>query len=238
MKQHYTSPLPVKPEDLRSIPMLAELPDAEIERLAGQMVRQTYDSGQIIFLEGDRAIGLWFVLEGHIRIVRQSLAGRVQALCLMNRGSCFGTCPLFSGDSNPATAEAADRVTLVVLPQERMQHYMKEEPRLAGVLFRIYSRRLLHLAKLTERLGAWTASDRINDCLLAYADTTNPPIVSLTHERLSVLAGTVREVVTRHLTALERDGIVRVEPERITLLRAEQLAQVCEGQRFGRARGM
>jgi CRP-like cAMP-binding protein len=78
--------------------------------------------------------------------------------------------------------------------------------------------------RLSERLGTWTVSDRINDCLITYADRhESHMVVALTHEKLADLAGTVREVVTRHLVHLEQDGVIRAEPGQITLLNLDAL---------------
>ena len=84
------------------------------------------------------------------------------------------------------------------------------------------------LAKLGESLGAWSVGARINDCLLAYATYTKPhPVIDLTHEKLSILVGTAREVVTRHLSRLEREGIIRVEPGQIVLLNVGAIETPC-----------
>jgi CRP-like cAMP-binding protein len=99
---------------------------------------------------------------------------------------------------------------------------------LVKALLHIYSQRLEHLARVGEVLGSWTVSDRINDCLLTYANQEAPqPTVELTHERLAALSGTVREVVTRHLNVLENEGIVRNEIGQIILLNPNALLPPC-----------
>lgn len=218
----------IKLEELCEMPAFRNFPIDHLEHLAEVMVRQTYAPEQIIFVEGDRSGALWFVFEGHIKIIKQSLNGRIQGLCLMNRGKCFGSCPLFEMATNPATAQALDHVTLFVLPDDALQHLRDRDPHLVKVLLHIYSQRLEHLAHVSEVLGIWTVADRINDCLLTYANQTEQhQAVELTHERLAALSGTVREVVTRHLTYLEKQGIIRTETGRIILLNAGALLPTC-----------
>jgi CRP/FNR family transcriptional regulator len=219
---------PVSLELLGQISILGDLSRNQLEALAKAMVRRTYMPGQLIFLEGDPAGGLWFIVEGRVRIIKQSLSGRVQGLCLVDRGKCFGSCPLFDADTNPANAQAIDPVTLLMLPREALNRFVQDTPALASALLRIFSQRLSHLARLGEGLGTWAVSHRINDCILAYADANNPyPTVSLTHEKIASLAGTVREVVTRHLARLEHQGIIRVEPGRIVVLQQDALEGGC-----------
>jgi CRP/FNR family transcriptional regulator, cyclic AMP receptor protein len=226
--------LPIKINELQQIPAFKEMQANQAAHIAAIMVRQTYAPGQIIFMEGEQSRSLWFVFEGRVKIIKQSLNGRIQGLCLMNRGKCFGSCPLFDMAKNPATAQALDPVTLFVLPEEAMHQLKERDPHLVKALLHIYSQRLEHLAHVSEVLGAWTVSDRINDCLLTYANRKeHQPTVELTHERLADLAGTVREVVTRHLTDLEKEGVVRNEMGRIIILNTDALLPPCayEGQK-------
>lgn len=224
-----TEPLSADLEELRSIPAFRHLPVEQVRLLAAIVVRQTYAPGQIIFVEGERAGSLWFVAEGRVKIIKQSRSGRIQGLCLMNRGKCFGSCPLFNMDQNPATAQALDQVTLFVLPEEALQHLKKRDPQLVRVLLYIYSQRLGHLSRVSEVLGSWTVADRINDCLRTYASRDiEQPVVELTHEKLADLSGTVREVVTRHLNVLEKEGIIRNDIGRIIILNLDALALPCK----------
>ena len=219
---------PVKLDELREIPAFHQLPDVQIQSLMPVMVRQHCAPGQIIFMEGEQASSLWFVYQGRVKIIKQSLNGRIQGLCLMNRGKCFGSCPLFEMERNPATAQALDDVILFILPEDSLQQLRARDPQLVKALLHIYSQRLEHLARVSEVLGSWTVPDRINDCLHMYANHDTPqPTVDLTHEKLAALSGTVREVVTRHLNLLEKEGLVHIESGRIILLNPDALLPPC-----------
>lgn len=223
-----TSHLPIKIDELQQIPAFKEMPASQLAHIAAIMVRQTFAPGQTIFIEGDLSRSLWFVSKGRVKIIKQSLNGRVQGLCLMNRGKCFGSCPLFDMAKNPASAQAVDHVTLFILPKDSLHQLKERDPDLVSVLLHIYSQRLEHLSHVIEVLGIWTVSDRINDCLLTYANRTEHRlVVELTHERLAVLSGTVREMVTRHLTLLEQEGIVENETGRIIILNRDALLPPC-----------
>jgi CRP/FNR family transcriptional regulator len=168
------------------------------------------------------------VLQGRIKIIKQSINGRVQGLCLMNMGKCFGSCSLFNTPKNPATAQALDHVTLFVLPEWDLQRLKESEPQFVKALLHVYSQRLGHLARVIDALGTWTVPDRINDCLLTHTNfKTQLPTVKLTHEKLAALSGTIREVVTRHLNLLAREGIVRNENGYIVILNPDALRPPC-----------
>lgn len=210
--------------DIRAIPALKALAEASLTSLAPLMVKRTFLPGELIFLEGEHAIGLWFILEGRVRIIKFSASGRTQALCIAKAGKCFGTCPLFGSEENPANAQAIDKVTLLVLPHDDSQRLLQTDPTLARALMSIYSQRLSQLARLSEGLGSWSVGLRINDCLLEHADHA---IVTLTHEKIADLVGTVREVVSRHLAQLEQEGIVHLAHGQILIQDVEALKSVC-----------
>jgi CRP/FNR family transcriptional regulator len=231
MSVQAANPKTVTESALRSIGALREMSSEQLQRLAEVMVHKVYEPGQVIFFEGEATIGLWFVASGQVKIVKHSMNGRILSLCMMRTGTCFGSCPLFSQDTNPATAEAVTEVTLLVLPQAPLDVYRKRDPLIAQALLRIYSQRFAHLARLSEALATWSVGERINDSLLTYADPAGQHMqVRLTHEKLADLAGTVREIVTRHLTQLEHEGTITVEPGKITILNAAKLRPPCLDQ--------
>ena len=222
--------MPVSLETLREIPAFQELELESCRILAQAMILRHYPAGQFIFLEGDEANNLWFIHRGTVRILKQSHNGRQQALCAVDRGKCFGTCPLFDG-TNPADAQALTAVELLVLPRSSLQSLVYQNPALTRCLLGLYTERLKLLAKLGECLGTWTVAQRINDCLLAYAtNTDNDVIVQLSHEEIATFVGTAREVVSRHLSELESKQFIESHQRCIRLLNIQALNTGCLAQ--------
>ncbi|RMG86177.1 MAG: cyclic nucleotide-binding domain-containing protein, partial [Chloroflexi bacterium] len=62
-------------DDLAKIPAFQTLSPPQLVQLASMLVRQSYMPGELIFLEGDESVGLWFVLRGRVKIIKQSLGG-------------------------------------------------------------------------------------------------------------------------------------------------------------------
>ncbi|MDQ7024047.1 MAG: Crp/Fnr family transcriptional regulator [Anaerolineae bacterium] len=218
-------------EELRKIMPFRNISEKQLQVIVPYIVRRTYKPKQFIFCEGEESIGLWFILEGRVKIIKQSINGRLQGMCLVNRGKCFGSCPLFDNETNPADAQALNEVTLAVIPREALQHLIYNDASLAKVLLDIYNDRVGLLAKLGESLATWPVGMRINDCLIAHSVRTEAhPVVRLTHEEVATLVGTAREVVTRHLSALENQNLIETQPSKITLFDIESLKANCLAQ--------
>ena len=218
----------VKTSELHSIKVFQSLSHDLLEKLSLAMVRRHYTPGQFIFFEGDEATGLWFILDGKVKIIKQSEKGRLQGLCLANRGKCFGGCPLFDTDTNPANAQALDDVTLAILPRDALQDLIYSNVDIATSLLQVYSDRMGLLARLGECLGTWSVGMRINDCLIAHAKTEDNTLhVQLTHEEIASLVGTAREVVTRHLSELEDLELISISPGEITIHEPDIIMSPC-----------
>lgn len=219
--------------ELKKLKSFVSLGDEQIQKISQCMVRRNYAPGQFIFLEGDESTGLWFILDGKVKIIKQSSSGRMQGLCLVDSGKCFGSCPLFdSGDSNPADAQALTDVTLAVIPRQRIQELIYANVSIATTLLQVYHDRMDLLARLGECLGTWTVGMRINDCLIAHAETLDNTLqVKLTHEDIATLVGTAREVVSRHLAELESINIIECNPNIVHLLELEALKSPCTAER-------
>ena len=216
--------------ELKRNRLFRTLDEAQLQFIAQQMIRRVYAPGQFIFVEGEDAVGLWFILRGKVKILKHSRSGRLQGLCVVNTGKCFGGCPLFDTETNPADAQALSEVTLAVLPRHSLRQIIQHDAQITLTLMQLYNQRTQLLARLGESLGAWPVSLRVNDCLIAHAGQEDSDlVVRLTHEEISTLVGTAREVVSRHLSLLESQAIIQTSPGKITIQDVVALETPCLG---------
>ncbi len=218
---------------LESIPFFANFSRAELGEIAGLMVEHTYPPGSIIFLEGEANPGLFFVRSGRVKIYKMSPQGKEQVLCLMHPRTCFGACPIFDGETNPATAQAIDQVTLYFLGRTDALALSERRPEAAQALLKVFAGRLRHLAALAEGLSFKCVTSRLAETLLTYADERGIPAdggieirLDMSQSELAAVLGTVREVVTRALLRLERTGAIEAQGRRILIIDRARLERL------------
>ena len=223
----------VTAETLAQIPYFADFSRAELDVIAAVMVERAYQPGEIIFLEGQPADGLFFVSRGRVRVYKTSMTGKEQAMCLMTPRTCFGGCPIFDGERSPVTAQAVDEAVVYLLPKAQAVARAREDPVLARAILRIFAGRLSHLTTVVDGLSFKCVTERVADRLLAYAGEQGRATdrgleieLDLTQEKLASLIGCAREVVTRSLLRLERMGAIDARGRQIVILDREKLAQV------------
>lgn len=210
--------------DLASIPAFSTLCPEALGLIQQFVLERSFPPGQIIFLEGERSRGLWFLKQGRVKIFHVSANGREQGLCVMRTGMCCG-CPLFYGETNPASAQALDQVTLYLIEGRVALDLAERYPEVGRALFGVFARGEKLLSTLVVSLSCSSLLGRIAQILLDQVDGQQAatqagsyPSLTLSHEELASLVGTSREVVTRSLHRLQKTGVIELGRKRITIV--------------------
>lgn len=215
--------------DLKNIQLFANLPVGTLQSLRAIMRLVGYAAGEIIMLEGDDNRSIFFVLEGTVRIFRTNPDGREQTLIYLKRGMTFNLPSAFSDrETVPASAAAVGPVRLLTVSQRDFRRITGESSELALAVLRDFSDRLYHFTRLTHDLSLRSVRGRLAQLLLTQAQSQDEPLVRWTQEEIAAQIGTVREVVSRTLRSFAKEGLVKMERQRITVLDLEGLQHEAE----------
>ena len=114
-----------------------------MSRQIGEVPTRTYKPGDFIFRTGDDARGEAFMVhEGKVEI-RQRFGDEERVVRVMGKGDLLGDIALFRNAPRSADAVAADAVTLMVIPANRLEHLVRSNPALALALIRQLATRWL-----------------------------------------------------------------------------------------------
>lgn len=210
---------------LRTIPFLAELDEPTLADVARQMLERIYRPGDYIALEGEQPSGLFFVLQGRVRLSRTAPDGREQVLAMVSSGANFNAVPLFDEHPTLTTARAMSPVQCLLLPRAALLDLINRHPNLARAALRDLASQLRDLVVLVEDLAFRSVRERLVRQLLREA---REGMAEVTHQDLAERTGTVREIAGRALRELAHEGLVRLERGRVIVLDRDRLAQIAE----------
>ena len=172
-------------------------------------------AGTVLFDEGAACAGFPLVIDGEVRVSRHAASGRELELYRVSPGElCLvSSSALFAGQALSARGVSRTATTLALLPPPAFR------AALADAAFRdfvlgLFAERMADLSALIEAV--------------AFARLGHGPERHTTHQALADELGTVREMVTRLLKRFERDGLVALSRERITVLDAAGLRAVAQ----------
>ena len=120
--------IPVAPEELTGIELLAGLPWAALKELAGHARRRSFRPGEIVFREGDNGDSMHVVTRGQLSVVRPS---RDPGLVLQRlfRGDVFGEVGVLNAAPRLASIVAVDESETVEVRKEDLDRVLDADPK-------------------------------------------------------------------------------------------------------------
>jgi CRP-like cAMP-binding protein len=204
------------------------LSPAELEAVSRLVFEKSYDRGEVLLVEGEPAGALYLVASGAVKVFKTSADGKEQILVVVRPGEAFNEVPVFDGGPNPASAQAMTPLLLYGITGSDMRVILHKYPKVAVNVIEVMAKRLRHLVLLVEDLSFRHVIGRVARILLESAADGAAPGQRLTQRDMAAMAGTAREVVSRSLKALEKDGIIKLERHRIIISDREALRRIVE----------
>ncbi|MBZ0280006.1 MAG: Crp/Fnr family transcriptional regulator [Anaerolineae bacterium] len=204
---------------LSTVPYFANLDIALIETIAQHMKVQQYDTGQVVFLEGEQDVALYIVHTGWLKAVKTSPDGREQVLHFIGSGEVFNAIGVFVESTNPATVIALEPTTVWVIQQTVILKLLDQHPELGRVIIQRLAERVQQLIHMVEDLSLRTIEARLARYLIE--QSTEEQLLRprwATQAEMANRLGTVPDVLNRALRSLAKDNLIRVERHQIQIL--------------------
>ncbi|MGC2183277.1 MAG: Crp/Fnr family transcriptional regulator [Terriglobales bacterium] len=211
-------------QTLARVPIFSGLTEGELAFLAQRAVPRRYTAGESVFGEGEPCSGLYVVESGHVRIFKSSSNGREQVLSIDGPGSSIAELPVFDGGNYPASVTAIDDATLLFVSKQDFQALCLAHPQVALKVLRVVGARLRRLVGIIEELSFTTVRHRLASFLLRLArkegkrsDAGVEITLPASNQELASHIGTVRELVSRNLSRLQAEGMLKIDGRSVTI---------------------
>src|SRR4029453_18355726 len=135
---------------LAQVPVLADLPAADLEQISEVAHPRRFDAGEVVFREGDSSNTCYIVRTGRARAVREPPDGRQLALATFGPGDIFGELAMFDDERRSATVEVVDDIEVLAILGHDMRRLMRDHSEIAVKLAVSLVRRL---RRSNERLA-------------------------------------------------------------------------------------
>jgi len=194
-------------------PSLAQA-QPSLDELAGTLLPMRVPAGTVLFSERTVCQGFPMVLEGEIKVSRNSGDGRSLELyrvvpgelCLVSSASLFRSQPLsaFGITTKPSF--------FLLIGPDLFRRWI-DTPAFRNNVLGLFAERMADLTGLIDAVAFHKLDRRLAAALLGRGQQLN-----ITHQALADELGTVREMVTRLLRRFEREGWVSLGREQIQIV--------------------
>jgi CRP/FNR family transcriptional regulator len=210
-------------ETLRRIPIFADLSETELKFLGERAIPRDYRAGELVFAEGDACTGLFVIESGRLRIFKSSPGGREQVLAIEGAGSSVAEIPLFDGGKYPASVSAVEDSHVYFISKQDFHSLCLVHPQVPLKVLKVVGGRLRRLVGIIEELSFATVRGRLISMLVRLARTgkkTDRGVeiqLGASHQELAAQIGTVRELVTRNLSRLQAEDLIRMDAKTLII---------------------
>jgi CRP/FNR family transcriptional regulator len=218
--------------ELAQLPYFADLTGETLATLARAAHEREVQAGEQILIAGEPCEGLYFVVDGQVRLIKTSADGREHVMGVLGPGATFNDIAVFDGGPNSDSAVAVERTTIGFVPKGAMTRLIDSHPTVAKAALRLFSSRQRTLGLVVEDLALRDVTARVarlllgcvgrHEHILEHADRA---CARITHQEIATMVGSVREVVQRALKELERDGAIALERSHIEVLDPAKLGR-------------
>lgn len=195
---------------IRQCPIMAALPDEDVQQLIGAQRAHAYDANQTIFSQGHPADAFYIVVEGWVKVFRITPSGQEAVVSVFAKGESFAEPVMFLGGYYPASAEAASAVRLIRIDAADFAALMEKKPALATAMLASIARHTEELSDEILGLKLLSAPRRLAEFLNRLTPAgANAAEVRLPHEKnlLARRLGMTPESLSRSLAALRQLGV-------------------------------
>jgi CRP-like cAMP-binding protein len=137
-------------ELLRRVPLFSGVAPAKLKLLAFTSDRVSFDSGQVLFRQGDPGDAAYVVLSGSADVLVNSQSGEIK-VATIEPNSIVGEIAILCDVPRNATVRANAPLETLRIPKDHFLKMLAEFPEMAVEIMRVLADRLSHTtAELTE----------------------------------------------------------------------------------------
>ena len=214
----------VSPVCLGQLWVFQGLPSIELQEVVQRAQRHTYQPGQAVFLQGDRAGQISLIKAGRVKLSKLLEDGSEITLDIRTAGDFLGEY-IFSDEFDyPVSAWCLAETLVCSFSKEVFEKLVLDQPTIGLRVIKNLSNRVVHL---TDRVGAMSQTnleERLYSVLLNVAQEHGEKkqdgyVIQfpLTHEDLGFLIGAHRVSITRAMKKLTKSGKILKMGKRLAL---------------------
>lgn len=209
---------------LRRTALFGRLAEKELADIARRAVKLRFRKGEMLFLAGEQASGIFVVLSGAIRVFQHNAQGREQVVLVAAAGSVISDVPVFDDEPYPASAVSELDAEILFIGKRDIHEFVVRYPQLALSALRSMASRVRSQAQLVRSLSFHDVEHRLASLLVTEVQhagcSAQGQIVfqlPLSNQEIASRIGSVRDVVSRAFARLKHDGLIETQGRSIII---------------------
>lgn len=201
---------------LKRVALFSGLGERQLDTLAAASVRRSFPRGRMIVAEGESSQSLYILLSGSAKVQRSDTEGKEVILAVLEPGECFGEMSLLDNEPRSASVITLVSCDFMAINKEAFLGVLGENPQIAMNIMRGLVKRLREADRKIETLALLDVYGRVARVLLDFSEEVKGQRVirgKLPRQEIAKMIGASREMVSRVMKGLEKDGYIGTDEE-------------------------
>jgi CRP/FNR family cyclic AMP-dependent transcriptional regulator len=218
-----------RPPALTDIAFFRGAAPESLTKLSAAVRWRMVEPGQVVVDEDEPSTDIFFVAAGAVRVQLRAASGREVLLNEFGQGEFFGELAAIDGAPRAANVSAVTRSRLCIIPAQAFLDFVFANPAACHTLLRTLASKLrLQTERTLEREALPVRLRLFSELLRLSRPRAGAPAERVVsppppHHELAARIGARREVVSRELSEMTREGWLARDRRAIRILRVAEI---------------
>jgi CRP/FNR family transcriptional regulator len=212
------------PQTIQKCHLFSGVTEEDLGLLTAVCRQRDYSRGQILFEQGEKAVGFYIVGSGKVKIYKLSPEGKERILHIVQPGNAFAEAAIFADGCYPAFAETLEAAELLFFPKQEFLDLLHRHSQIAINMIGGLAKFLRQFTTQIEDLTFRDVPARLARYLAEIGgDRKTVVTLPVSKTQLASNLGTVSETLSRTFRKLVDEEIILVNGKQIEILDADRL---------------
>ncbi|MEK7388342.1 MAG: Crp/Fnr family transcriptional regulator [Elusimicrobiota bacterium] len=190
----------------------------------------SYQPGNVIFYQGNSALGLHFLCRGRVKLIKQDSVGRCQIMRIASAPNLLGDRAFFAERPYACTGEVMDEADICIMEPRRFWEFFGRNTDMLRELTRKFAVELGRAEESMHCIAVCTVNARLATRLLTLArmrscfgKPVNDLILTETRMEMAQVLASTPEALSRALSAFCAKGLIAVSKQHVRILNEARL---------------
>ncbi|MEZ5933021.1 MAG: Crp/Fnr family transcriptional regulator [Alphaproteobacteria bacterium] len=218
---------------LPRVPFLAGLKAEDVYGLLADATVRDHERGVVLFAQEEPANRFFIVLDGWVKLSRETKDGHESVIGLFSRGESFAEAAMFASETFPVDGTVIEASRLLTIPAGSFRRRLSARPELMFKLMAAMSNHMRGLVRHIEQLTACTSAQRVAGFFasLSAGESGTPIRLRLPVDKVLIAGrlGMQPETFSRAIARLREHGVT-VDGSEVIIADVERLKKLAEGE--------
>jgi len=176
--------------------------------------KRTYKPGEIIYMQGEKNIGLFCITQGKIKNFVCFSDGTEKVMAIMEAPAITGETSVLDNRETLVSVQALINTEVIVVPAKEVRSLMQQNSDFMMLLLEVYAEKIRSLELQAESVVLNTKQKLARMLVNFYSYgiflyRADKKMLFTTHDQLAGFLGTTRPKITSTLSIFEAQGLIR-----------------------------